>query len=274
MKPWNLVGCNGSYRTYSLETFFDAQVALGVKRVALVNHPAHLWLDRRGAVDLAQCRRALADRDLTVAALLPLPLQYSLCAGAEGPCRTYTRDYLHACAQTAAELGAPALCLRPFGALRDEGGALARLTETLSELCPFAAALGVRVLLQSEWDSGLVPTLAALAAVVEGVPGLGALLDTVAMSAAGEDIPQWFDRLGPALALVRFADGRGDGWRCWGEGVFPGDDYLNALAAAGYTGDLLLGDRSERHESDPVGADRRNLARVRALMGNCEGSEG
>ena len=266
MDRLELLGCNGSYGRHSLTYFLDAQAALGVRALALYNHPAQLWLDRRGAGDLASCTGALRARGLSVCSLHPLPLQYSLCARKGTLRHMFSRDYLHACAETAAELGAGSLCLRPFGALQDEPDNLERLTLTLDELCAFAAPLGVRVLVQTQAGDAMLPTLDSLTPLLARLPALGALLDTVAMSAAGEDVSQWFDRLGVQISLVRFTDGRNDGWRFWGEGVFPSERYARDLMGAEYAGPLVLGDVAQRYQEDPAGADARNMSRVRSLF--------
>lgn len=60
-------------------------------------------------------------------------------------------------------------------------------------------------------------------------PGLGVCLDTNVMSACGDTIPDWFDRLGDRTGLVRLCDGNYHGWRAWGEGVLPMERYLCQL---------------------------------------------
>jgi sugar phosphate isomerase/epimerase len=66
--------------------------------------------------------------------------------------------------------------------------------------------------------------------------------------------------LGDGIAYVRFADGRNDGPRVWGEGCLPCGRLLDGLGAAGYAGILGLHIGGERYVADPAGADRRNLA--------------
>ena len=91
-------------------------------------------------------------------------------------------------------------------------------------------------------------------------PGLGVCLDTNVMSACGDTIPDWFDRLGDRTGLVRLCDGNYHGWRAWGEGVLPMERYLCQLNEVGYGGEISLRLPGEWYLERPSYPDERALA--------------
>lgn len=271
-----ITGCNGIYGKYTLAYFLDAQVRLGLRRLDLYNLPAHLWLTHNGTVGLDQLRGELDRRGLTVAALHPLPAQYSLCPEPDSLRETCSRQYYRCCVDAAAKLSAPFLCLKPAGELRDwdDGAQWRSMVRCLEELSGYASARGVRLLIQTAGpeESRLLCRLDQLEELLEQVPRLDALLDSVVCSNAGETLEDWFRRLGPRIRRVRLMDGRNDGGRIWGEGCFPGRAYARALLAAGYTGDIVPNGRMEDCWQEPEVADQKNLERLRAYLDGGEGS--
>ena len=91
-------------------------------------------------------------------------------------------------------------------------------------------------------------------------PGLGVCLDTNVMSACGDTIPDWFDRLGDRTGLVRLCDGNYHGWRAWGEGVLPMERYLCQLNEVGDGGEISLRLPGEWYLERPSYPDERALA--------------
>lgn len=271
-----ITGCNGIYGKYTLAYFLDAQVRLGFHRLDLYNLPAHLWLTHNGSVGLERLRGELDRRGLTVAALHPLPAQYSLCPEPGSLREMCSKQYFRGCVDAAAKLSAPLLCLRPAGELRDRDDVEQRraMVRFLEELTGYASVWGVQVLIQTAGpeESRLLCRLDQMEGLLEQTPGLDVLLDSVVLSNAGETIGDWFRRLGPRIRRVRLMDGRNDGGRIWGEGCFPGHAYAQALLDAGYTGDILPSGRLERYQQEPEAADQKNLERLRAYLNGGEGS--
>ena len=97
-------------------------------------------------------------------------------------------------------------------------------------------------------------------------PGLGVCLDTNVMSACGDTIPDWFDRLGDRTGLVRLCDGNWHGWRAWGDGVLPVDRYLCQLTEGGYQGDFSLYLPGERYIDSPTYPDEKAVAAVKEVL--------
>lgn len=268
-----ILGSNGFYSRWTLLAFLAAQRQIGVRRVAFHHVPAHLWLDHYRCVGLEPLQAQLDASGITVEVFHPGRCHYSLFAPQGTQQSRYTRVYLRRCMAAARQLGCAVVCLRPDGALVDRTGGGQALRRQLAALCEDACELGVTLCLQTVTpeDSAALHTLSQLQQVLSDIPELAAALDTVPVSLAGENIPQWFDRLGNRIRFVRFQDGRGCRGRVWGEGVFPSETFARQLLCSGYTGFVSINDCTDRYQEDPAGADRRNRAAVLPLLSRGKG---
>lgn len=268
-----ILGSNGFYSRWTLPAFLAAQRQMGVRRVAFHHVPAHLWLDHYRCVGLEPLQAQLDASGITVEVFHPGRYHYSLFAPQGTQQSRCTRSYLRRCMAAARQLGCSAVCLRPDGALVDRTGGRQALRRQLAALCQDAHELGVTLCLQTVTpeDSAALHTLSQLQQVLSDIPELTAALDTVPVSLAGENIPQWFDRLGDRIRFVRFQDGRGCRGRIWGEGVFPSETFARQLLHSGYTGFVSINGCTDRYQEDPAGADRRNRAAVLPLLSGGKG---
>ena len=277
MTDAQIAGSNGMYGRWTLEHCLAAQRRLGRRRLALHPLPAHLWLDHLRCIGLETLRRALEAGGFSAVSFHPECRQYSLFEGRDTLRGQYSRDYYRRCVDTAAALGCSLICIRPAGSLLDGGGEGERqaLVENLSALCAWAEAAGAAVCVQTvlPLEGRTLRTLDSLKELLDLVPAARAALDTVAASQAGETIPQWFDALGDRICHVCFRDGRGDGGRIWGEGVYPIQTYAGQLARAGYTGTVSLCGVTDRYQDAPDAADEKNLARAAAALHGRRGGE-
>ena len=267
-----LLGCNAQYGRLSLASFAAAQRDLELPEIDFCNAAPHLWCDRDGCAGAADLRSALDRHGLRVAAFSVRNFGYSLCAGPGTLRWEASMDYYGACIEAAAALGAPLVCLVPAGACQDQPAAAAweSCLEALVRLGAQAADRGLTLALGQtpRGEVGPAPAPGDLARLLEAVPatGLHAFLDTAVLAVAGGTVPRWFAALGGRTALVRFVDGRNDGWRVWGEGVLPCGRTLDAILAEGFRGPLALHLSGDRYALDPIAADRRNLAALAPIV--------
>lgn len=275
MREQQIAGSNCLYGRWSWAAVLRAQERLGRKHMALYPLPAHLWLDHIRCVGLEPLKQSLADRQITVSSFHPGKYQYSLFESGDSLRGSSTIRYYKNCVDGAAALGCARVCVRPAGSFLDgdPNRAWDVLAENLSQLCAYAGQKQVRICVQTirPDEGGLLRTVQELERLLELVPEAWAALDTVSLSQAGETIPQWFDRLGYRIGHVCFWDGRNDGGRIWGEGVYPSRRYLRQLVQSGYEGPVSLCGYTQRYEQEPEAADTKNLARIQRLLHSLEG---
>ncbi len=100
-----------------------------------------------------------------------------------------------------------------------------------------------------------------------GSPAVKAILDTAAMVVAGETIEDYLGRFGADLAHVHFIDGDDTGSHlAWGDGSYPLDGFLGALAAGGYAGSLSFEFTSSQYWLDPLTPMQASAERIRGAL--------
>lgn len=275
-----LLGSNAQYSRLPLGRFVADMAAMGFTRLDFVPQTPHYWLGHTEGDPPDALLAALEGAGLSAAVVTPPAYRYSITA-AEGPQREATLAYYRNALRLAAALGAGRLVLGAAGACWDVGidTLWANARAMLQALCTEAQRQGVTLLLCPVMgpqtplmaEAPLLGTLADIAGMLEEVnhPALAAALDTNVMSAAGEDIPGWFARLGGSIRLVRLADGNYHGWRAMGEGCLPMQRYRRQLADAGYSGDISLLLPGERYINNPRQPDTAALA----LLAGREGGQ-
>ncbi|MFF5991647.1 sugar phosphate isomerase/epimerase family protein [Prauserella flavalba] len=194
----------------------------------------------------AEAATLLADLGLGAAVALVMPPGREL-VRADPATVTATQDYLRACVDVAAEVGAPALCGPAYASVGrtwrmtdDERAAcLAQLRDNLAPVTEHAAAAGVVLAVEplNRYETSLLNTVAQTLEAIEGLPSCGVALDVYHQNIEETDIP----------AAIRSAVGRiAHVQVCGNDRGTPGRDHLDwpallaALGDAGYAGPLCI----------------------------------
>lgn len=247
-----ITGSNFSYQHLPFETFLDDMADLGIQRLELWGIAPQFHIPHLTAADLLIVRRQLQERQLEVHCITAEQVMYPVnVASPIARLREQSIALFHRAAQVCVELRAPLLFLTPGRGFENESVDIAwqRSVDALGEICSYASALGVDCVLEplQRVESNLVNDSRALRRMIDdvGASNLGAVLDTVAMAAAGEKVTDYHDHLGSLIRHVHLVDGRPTGHLAWGDGELPLGSYVAALDAFGYTGHFtfeLFGD--------------------------------
>lgn len=142
-----------------------------------------------------------------------------------------------------------------------------RSADAVGEIAEYAGGLGVHCAIEplQRVESNLVNSVSDAARMIGEVDNanLGAVLDTVAMTVAGDDADTYFRMLGSKIHHIHLIDGDPDGHLAWGEGRLPLDDILSAINRNGYEGLLtveLFGDGN--YAIDPRPAVEKSLSEI------------
>ncbi|MEU1384585.1 MULTISPECIES: TIM barrel protein [unclassified Nonomuraea] len=269
-----ITGSNFAYQHLPLDRFLDDAAALGREHLELWGVAPQLHVPWLSDAEARAIRRRAARRGLTVRCLTPEQVAYPVnLASPDSRLRAGSVAMFRRAAELAAELGAELLLLTPGRGFEDEpvAGAWRRSADAIGEICGYAGTLGVSCVLEAlqRVESNLVNDAPTLARMIDevGAPNLGAVLDTVAMAAAGESVDDYFDALGDRVRHVHLIDGSPTGHLAWGDGELPLADYLAALDRRGYRGAMtfeLFG--AGDYAFDPRPVVERCLASVRAAL--------
>ncbi|GAA3592242.1 TIM barrel protein [Nonomuraea rosea] len=257
-----ITGSNFAYQHLPLPRCLDDAAELGREQVELWGIAPHLYVPELSDAEARAIRRAAELRGLAIRCLTPEQVAYPVnVASPDTALRARSVAMFRRAAELAAELGAGLLLLTPGRGFEDEPvqAAWRRSADAIGEISAYAAGLGVDCVLESlqRVESNLVNDSRALAAMIGeiGAPNLGAVLDTVAMAVAGEDVDDYFDALGDLVRHVHLIDGRPAGHLAWGDGELPLPAILAALDRRGYAGCMtfeLFGDGSYALDPRPV----------------------
>lgn len=276
-----ILGSNGQYTRYPLSCFLEKVRQMNLTRLDFVPCTPHFFCGYRMHEDGAALRVQLDQAGVQASVLTPPAYRCSITAP-DGAQREATRAYYKSCVELAAELGCDKLVLSAEGACWDIAPALLKQNarEMLCYLQPIAAASGIQLLLAPAM--GAQTPLIAQAPVLNTARCLSELLsdanlrqvavclDTNVMSAVGDTVQEWFDRLGDKIALVRLCDGTYHGWCAVGEGVLPMERYMQEIEAAGYLGDYSLYLPGERYIERPDVPDLKALSMMCGRDGYAE----
>lgn len=257
---------NQHYRNFSFEYFLECQQRAGFQSIELWCGPPHVWLDARGHDDGAAIKRKVAERGLSVVSLtVPSFLWQYGYAAERGERAERSFAYFSKGIHLAAELGAGIVTVNSGWGKRDEaaGEAWKRSREMLSRLCDVAQCEGLVLALETlrSDESNLVNDLTSAKRMIGevGHPALKAMVDTIAMGAAGEGLDEWFDAFGTELVHMHFLDGDPYVHNVWGDGSYPLEAMLQTLNERGYEGFLVQEVADERYFENPAAADQRNM---------------
>lgn len=266
-----IVGCNGFYSRTTLNRFLYTQKCLGRRHISFYPLPAHLWLDHFRCIGLDNLCEELNRAGLSIISFNVDSLQYSLFEDDNSLRGRSSRAYYRRCVDVAQALSCKMLCIRPVGSLLDREYAVQweNLVHNLFDLCGYAALKDINICIQTitSVEGKLLQKKDELVMLLERVPYISVVLDTVSLTLAGETISQWFTSFGTKISHVRFWDGRSDGGRIWGEGVYPSQLYFTQLLEAKYSGIISLCGLTDRYQDSPEESDAENMIRGQKILG-------
>lgn len=262
-----IAGMNIHYLFYPLEYFLDIQKEVGIKTIELWAGAPHFYLDTMGYQDCKAVKRKIEDRGLQVKVFTAENCTYQYQVAAQTP-ELFEKSfqYFSNGLRAAAELGCPIMQINSgWGYWNEEREeAWKRSREMLSRLAEEAVKYDIRLAMESlrPQESQLVITLKDAKRMFDEVnhPNLKILIDTTAMSVAGETIDDWFDVFGDNIIHTHFIDSNPYGHLAWGFGNRSMKEYLEALARHNYTGYLGQELTEFDYFENPAEIDRKNMA--------------
>jgi protein FrlC len=264
MAECRIAACNAQYIRRPFSEFVETQRRLGIRQMEFVAQVPHLWCDHVVCEDESRVASLIREADIGIAAFTPRIYRYSICARPKSQQARSTISYFSNTIKIAARLRSPIFCVESGGGQFDVPAdeLWKRAGEMLSIICAMTEKEGILLAVgaASKTDSPVLTTLSELARMKNeiGHKNFKVILDTQMASIAGETIPEWFDRFGDDIALVRFVDGNYNGYRPWGEGCLPCGKFAEQIVRSGYKGVLSQYRKGEFDVSCPIEADMRN----------------
>lgn len=228
--------CNALYNAYPLSRFFENLSNVNCSHIALYGVSPHIVIDHYSYREEAVAVKILATAN-QVAIDCFIPHNYGYSVFAEQGSETYAAslNYYSNCIRATAELGASVLCLRPQNGLlsQDKGILILNAVSLMSKLLKVAERYNVRIALATGNypGSAALNTLPEMAAFINTFNShlLGVLLDTHVLCACGETVQDWINEFNDKIYYVFLSDGRAGGYRAWGNGVYPMDNFTSLL---------------------------------------------
>jgi protein FrlC len=265
-----LLGANFAFQHLPMSQVAAILSRHGFTGIELWGIAPHLDLFHATDASVAALKGLLADHGLSVRIFTPEQVLYPVnIASGDAEWRRASVDRFRRAADIAAYLGARHLFLTAGRGYETAPAEMAwgHAAESLAEIAGYASGLGLRCLLEPlrRSESNILHSAADLARMLDQLDcaEIDAVLDLVAMAAAGDRPEDYLRRFGPRLAHVHVVDGTPAGHLVWGDGDLPLARWLGVLAAAGYGGTLSFepfGDGS--YALDPEAALRRNLSGI------------
>lgn len=261
-----IAGMNIHYLFYPLEYFLDVQKEVGIKTIELWAGAPHFYLDSMTYQDCKSVKKKIEDRGLQVKVLTPENCTYQYQVAAQTP-ELFEKSYQYFCngLRAASELGCPIMQINSGWGYwnEDREEAWKRSREMLSRLAEEAKKYDICLAMESlrPQESQLVITLKDAKRMFDEInhPNLKILIDTTAMSVAGETIDDWFDVFGDEVIHTHFIDSNPYGHLAWGFGNRSMKEYLEALARHNYTGYLGQELTEFDYFENPAEIDRKNM---------------
>lgn len=261
-----IAGMNIHYLFYPLEYFLDVQKEVGIKTIELWAGAPHFYLDSMTYQDCKSVKKKIEDRGLQVKVLTPENCTYQYQVAAQTP-ELFEKSYQYFCngLRAASELGCPIMQINSGWGYwnEDREEAWKRSREMLSRLAEEAKKYDICLAMESlrPQESQLVITLKDAKRMFDEInhPNLKILIDTTAMSVAGETIDGWFDVFGDEVIHTHFIDSNPYGHLAWGFGNRSMKEYLEALARHNYTGYLGQELTEFDYFENPAEIDRKNM---------------
>jgi fructoselysine 3-epimerase len=262
-----LIGATFSFQHYRFEHVAEILRDFGFHEIELWGIAQHLDLFVAGDVRVEQVRRILDDNGLSTWCFTPEQVIYPInISSGDDDLRRASVDRFRRAADICALLGAGYLFLTSGRGFEDEPveAAWGRSVESLRAITSHASAQGVRCLLEplQRVETNVLLDAAGVRRMLDdvGAENLDVVLDTVALSVAGDTVADYVRLFGDRLAHVQLVDGTPAGHLVWGDGDLPLGTYLEQLAEAGYRGKVTFEPFGDgRYALDPVTAWRRCL---------------
>ena len=262
-----IAGMNCHYYNYSLKAFFSSMQRNGYETVALWGGAPHFYLDYESYSSCRELKSMAKEYGQEIQCFVASSGTYGYQVGMQQKeqaerCFEYFKNGIYA----AAELGAGLMCINSGWGYRNEklSEAWKRSKDMLSRLADVAEKVDVVLTMESlrQAESLIVYTLEDTERMLDEIdhPNLKAMIDTTAMRVAGENMEQWFERLGDRIVNTHFVDGTPYGHLVWGDGCQNIERFLQTMKKYAYTGLLGLEITARRYYADPEAADRQNMA--------------
>jgi protein FrlC len=252
--PDQVCGSNFAYQHHTLKRCLDDMVELGRTKIEMWGIAPHLHIPQTNPGHLAQVRRLLQERELSLACLTPEQVAYpvNIASGEDWLREQSTQLFLRA-AEICSDLGSPLLLLTAGRGYEDEPAGLAwkRSVAGLQAITARASELGVVCVLEplQRVESNLITDVSSLKRMINdvGSPDLGVVIDTVALAVAADSIRDYGQAFGDRVRHVHLIDGAPTGHLAWGDGTLDLKEIMRGLGELGYQGALtfeLFGDGS------------------------------
>lgn len=261
------------YMYYPLEGMLQAQKRAGYNAIELWCAAPHVLLTPEGVADRAQTVHTIKESGMKLVCVTPENCMYPWQFAARGDSLiTQSRAYFLHGLELASELESPYMAVNSGWGLvgEDASEAMKRSLAMIDWLCDMAKPLGVTLVMESlrSDESNLVNSLASTKRFLDTLnrDNLKPMIDTCAMSVAGESIEDWFEVFGSDIAHMHFVDGTPYGHLAWGDGDRDLNAYLAAIEKYGYTGALTQEITDGRYYETPEAADRKSIAVLSKYM--------
>lgn len=261
------------YLYHSLEDMLVCQRRAGYESIELWCAAPHVLLTQQGIDELPRLKSAIRASGMALRCLTPENCTYPWQYAAKGEALiAQSRQYFLHGIQLAAELECPLMAVNSGWGLADESRdeAMKRSLDMLFYLSQQAQPLGVTLVMESlrPEETNLVRTLAEAKTFLDTLnqPNLRPMIDTCAMSVAGETLEDWFSAFHGDIAHLHFVDGTPYGHLCWGDGNRDLSASIATLNKYHYTGALTQEITDGRYYDDPAAADRQNIKALRPYI--------
>lgn len=267
-------GMNFHHSRFSFDHFIDSIAKAGYETFEFWCGSPHFHMDARGfdpVVPIAKKARDAGLRPVSVTSpSFQRPYQ---CAAGSGARARESFAYFSNGIRVAVFLECKIMTVNSGWGLAGEAveEAWKRSRDMLRRLAEFAQTQGLTLALESlrSDETNLVWNLETTRRMLDevGHPSLCAMVDTIAMGAAGETLQQWFDVFGPRLVHMHFLDGNPFVHLAWGDGSYPLAAMLSTIADNNYQGYLVQEIADDRYLDNPAEADRKSMATLERALG-------
>ena len=261
----------GSYQylRYPLTYFLDTAARLEVPNVELWAAAPHLYLEQLTGRQLDDLARELRARGLRVCCITPEQCAYPVNLAAEDEdLRQYSVRSFQRAVLAAQALECPRVLVTAGCGYFDRPTppAWARSVQSLTQVAHFAAARGVRLVLETltPLSSNLVNTPLQQRDMIAQLPPdtVQAMVDIGQMAYMNQSLEDYL-ALGPLLGHVHLHDSHPAIHMALGDGDLPLEDYLRRLEAWGYLGLYSFEFNDPRYRQEPARADEQSVAWLR-----------
>lgn len=258
----------GSYQylRYPMDYFLDTAAELGLSSVELWAAAPELCLDILTPAELAELKRKLICRGLSVVCITPEQCTYPMNLAAENPAlRSYSIENMRRAIDTAAFLEAPKVLVTAGCGYYDRPAeaAWALAQDSLLQLAEYAGSRGVLLALETltPLSSNLLNTPAQQRRMIAAMPPgtMRPILDIGQMVYMNQRLEDYLSH-GDQLCHVHLHDSHPAIHAALGDGDLPIGEYLERLEGNGYRGIYALECNDSRYRADPRAADRQSVA--------------